>query len=264
NALRKPSKIHVICTRNSKGETNEFREPLKNPEEARRFQEYLRQYRWYVGHNLIQYDLLNVLDPLLPGHPVCLENVIDTLVVSRLLNYNRPGGHSIRQYGEEFGIEKKGSEIEQWDILTDEMVERCHSDTEINWKILDKYWRLITDSSWDKAIELEQYTAYVCGVMTQNGFGFDVDRAVKLKERIQGLLAPIDQALADAFPPRPVAVREVCPRINKNGTFNLNDFRWYNSKDLTCFNGGPFTIIKWEEFNPGSIPQIIDRLHDAG
>lgn len=264
NALKNPTKIHVICTRTMSGEVNEFKEPLKNRREEERFLEYIKGFSIFVGHNIIPYDLLHVLDRLIPRHTISFEDCLDTLVVSRLLNYNRPGGHSIRQYGEEFGIEKAGTGIDQWDTVTPLMIERCHSDTLINLKILEKYWKYITDPSWDRSMKLEHYTAYACGVMSQNGFGFDIDRARKLKEGIQELIRPIDQALTDAFPPRPLPVREITPRITKHGTFNLSDFRWYGSKDLTQFNGGPFTVIRWEEFNPGSIPQIIDRLHDAG
>lgn len=264
NALRNPDKIHVICTRDSEGNTYEFRQPLLNPDVARDFQRHLRDYDWFAGHNIIQYDILHVLDRLLPGHCLNLENTLDSLVISRLINYNRPGGHSIQQYGEEFKVKKIGTEIEQWDELDQLMVDRCHSDTQINWLILDKYWRIITDPEWQPSIELEQYTAYACGIMSRNGIGFDRSAAHSLKERLEGLLAPMDAEIAKAFPPRPVPVREVTPRLTKFGTLNRNDFRWTGDSDLSMFNGGPFTIIRFEEFNTGSPKQVVDRLNEAG
>lgn len=264
NALRNPTKVHVICTRTPEGEVREFIQPDRRLDVRADFFKYLSQFNTFVGQNFIQFDLLEVFDRLLPGHPIRLGDVVDTLVVSRLINYGRKGGHSIRAYGERYGIEKKGQEIEIWDELTEDMIERCHSDTLINLKMYFEFKRFLLDPEWERAIQIEHYTAFACQRMTQAGFRFDLSEAQKMHEEISGLLAPIDEALAQTFPPKVVPVREVTPRVTKTGAFNLQDFKWYDGNDLSIFNGGPFTIIRYEPFNAGSPKQMVERLNQAG
>src|SRR5690606_23930238 len=106
-------------------------------------------------------------------HGIDFSSVLDSLVVSRLLKYDIPGGHSIAAWGERFGIEKAGKDIDDWTELTEEMVERCHSDTLINLKIIEKYWKYLVADEWQDALAVEHYTAYACGQMSSNGFPFD-------------------------------------------------------------------------------------------
>lgn len=58
-----------------------------------------------VGQNLIGYDL-PVLESLW-GVSVAPERIIDTLVLSRLANPQREGGHSLRSWGERLGFQKE-------------------------------------------------------------------------------------------------------------------------------------------------------------
>lgn len=264
NALRNPSEIHVICTRTPEGETREFRQPNRRLDERAELFKYLSSFKTYVGHNFIQYDLLEVFDRLLPGHPIRLEHIIDTLVVSRLIHYGRKGGHSIRAFGEKYGVTKKGQDINVWDECSEDMVERCHSDTEINLRAYQEFLRFLRSPEWEKALSLEHQIAHVTGVMSQNGFAFDLDAARRMHTEISDLLFPIDESLARAFPPKVVPVREVAPRVTKTGAFNLNDFRWYEGNDLSIFSGGPFTVIEYVPFNPGSPQQMVERLNEAG
>lgn len=262
NALRNPSKIHVICTRTFENETKEFIDVQSNPEP---FLSYVSQFPIKAGHNFIQYDLNCVLDRLVPAHGIDLVSVIDTLVLSRLIKYDISGGHSIEAWGNRLGIKKEGVDITSWDELTPEMIARCHSDTLINLKLLDRYWRFVIDPEWRNAIELENYTARVCAEMTDNGFPFNKEGAEKLHAEISELLVPIDKSIAEAFPPKPVFVREVNPRLTKSGTLNLSDFRWFDGNDLSGFTeDAPFSVITFEEFNPGSPQQIVERLNEAG
>jgi len=70
-----------------------------------------------IGHNIIDYDL-RLIKKLYPSFkPKAL--ILDTLILSQLLNPDRKGGHSLGQYGEELGI-------------------RCTEDVEINHKVYDK------------------------------------------------------------------------------------------------------------------------------
>lgn len=264
NSLRSPTKIHVICTRTFQDEEREFIQPLENPDVLSAFVAYLSSFETFIGHNFVQYDLAEVLDRLIPNHGIPFDLVLDTLVLSRLLKYDRAGGHSIKAYGESFGIKKEGSEIEQWQELTDDMVRRCHSDTKINLQIVKRYQKYILDPKWQSALSLEHEIASVCAQMSIDGFAFNLSAAKDMEGRLSDLVAPIDAALALAFPPKVVFVREVIPRLTKSGALNMNDFRWFEGDDLTIFTGGPFSLVEYQDFNPGSPPQVVERLNAAG
>jgi len=87
-----------------------------------------------IGHNIIDYDL-RLIKKLYPSFkPKAL--ILDTLILSQLLNPDRKGGHSLGQYGEELGIKKP--EHEDWSKFSPEMLHRCTEDVEINHKVYDK------------------------------------------------------------------------------------------------------------------------------
>lgn len=264
NALRNPTQIHVVCTRDIDGNTREFINPLKNSIVMHRMLSYMRGFSCYVGHHLIGYDYAQVFNKIVPDHPLTLSNMVDTLVLSRLFKFTNPPGHSIEAWGNRLGVKKQGTGIEQWDTLTPDMISRCHSDTDICLRIYQRYAKYIKKEQWQRSIDLEQRMAFVCSDMSDNGFGFDVTAAKELLDRVTKVYEPVSESIATQFKPRVVPIREVTPRCTKAGTFNMNDFRWYDGDDLTMFTGDPFTIVAFEDFNPGSPMQVIDRLNEAG
>lgn len=103
-----------------------------------------------------------------------------------------------------------------------------------------------------------------CREINRNGFHFNVDKAQELRYNINIELESLDAELLTAFPPRVNLVRDVIPRFTRHGSLNRSDFRWVQDGDLRDFNGGPFSLIEYEDFNPGSPTQIVERLNEAG
>src|SRR5690606_41534561 len=124
DALTGYTKIHTIVANDIKGNEYVFEAPTQRPRIAREFKEFIREYNTVVGHNFISFDF-GCLNDLLPGALPPDIAVLDTLVVSRLVNYNRRGGHSIAAWGETFGIKKEGKDITNWSVYTEEMLRRC-------------------------------------------------------------------------------------------------------------------------------------------
>jgi len=87
-----------------------------------------------IGHNIIDYDL-RLLKKIYPGFkPKCL--VLDTMILSQILNQERPGGHSLAAAGERYGRSKP--EHEDWSQFSPEMLHRCSEDVEINTLLYDE------------------------------------------------------------------------------------------------------------------------------
>lgn len=261
DGLRDASRIHLVVLRTSK-DRKVFRHVTADPEVRARLNQELAQVKVLAGHNILGFDLptLSRLCPDLNLPSV----VLDTLVVSRLLNFGIDGGHSLAAWGNRLGVKKEGQDISDWSRWTLLMEERCLSDTEINLKIVQRYWRIISDPAWQDALRVEHFVAQQCEVMHDTGFPFDRIEALRLKQNLFQRILDLDEAITEAFPPRPRPIREITPRRTQAGTLNRSDFRWFGSDDLSCFDGGPFTLFEYVEFNPGSVRQVVERLNELG
>lgn len=117
--------VWCACTKRKDGVTQHA------PSRIEEFLDYLRESDLIVAHNLIGHDL-----PLLEklyGY-VHKGRVLDTLVLSRLLNPERVGRHSIGAWGERFSIPKPIHD--DWSKYSPEMLHRCSEDTNINYRLL--------------------------------------------------------------------------------------------------------------------------------
>lgn len=254
-----PTKVWAIgCLEHDTGETRIFRRPDLNPKP---FVEYARKVTGWVFHHGLGYDVpainslvADVLDP---------STVIDTLVISRLLNFQRPGGHSLESYGEEFGSPKiKFNDFSQ---LTEEMITYLRQDLVVGHKLFEKFKDYIFSPRWKEALRTEHDTAWFCTQMSKNGFSYDLNKSDELLDKINKELYSLDIEIQKAFPPRSKLVREINPELTKHGTFHRKDFRWYDGTDYSIFTpGAPFSLIKFDEFNAGSPKQIVERLNEAG
>lgn len=108
------------------------------PETVYSIPKLLDKSDYIVMHNGIGYDrlvLTKILDYTIP-----LEKMIDTLVLSRLLNPDlkspeqcKAKPHTVEAYGVRFGLPKQ--EHDDWSQYSDEMLGRCYQDVLIQEKI---------------------------------------------------------------------------------------------------------------------------------
>jgi len=257
--LDNPQKIWVIvCKEVESGKVHVFREPQRNPRE---FLSYAKKVSGYVGHNFISFDAPVLLALL--GLAIRPVDILDTLVVSRLLNTNIEGGHSLEAWGQRLGHHK--IPFSDFSALTEDMVKYCIQDVEVNYQLFLRFKPFIYSKLWRKALRLEHDIAYVCYEMQRNGFQFDTTKADLLSKDIYLKVSALEQELQRAFPPRSKLVREITPKATKHGTIHRQDFRWLSDGDLTPFSvGAPFSLIEFEPFNPRSTTQVVERMNEAG
>jgi DNA polymerase-1 len=246
----------VVCKDVHTGEVHVFRRPDLVPEELLA---YLADVNVCIGHNILLFDG-PVLGRLVEG--LFLPKLVDTLVVSRLLDFDLAGGHSLAAWGERLGCPK--IEFNDYTALTEEMVEYCIQDVEVTYLLYRRFLPYLDSNRWKPSIDLEHFVTSALYETHLNGFHFDVDKARELRYNINIEVQDFDLRLLSAFPPKVGLIREVSPRTTKYGTLNRNDFRWVQDGDLSPFNGGPFSLIEYVDFNPGSPAQIVQRLNEAG
>lgn len=265
SSLKNPTHVWLIVCREL--DTNElfiFRNPSHDEEAKKAFLDLGVNFDLLIGHNILEYDL-PILKALLGfEHPV--ERTIDTLVCSRLIDYSRKTGHSIKSFGQEFGLEKV--DFHDWTKWSQEMEDYCVRDVDICAKVYRKYLKYLSKEEHKASILMEHKFQLIVNDLSNNGFKFNSSKAKVLLRDVEAQLAVLDQEIRKAFPPKLKLVREITPKVTKHGTLSRSDFRWLadhdGTIDLSDYNGGPFCRCSWVEFNPSSHKQIIDVLHDAG
>lgn len=262
NGLENPTEIWVVVGKDvDTGELTIFREVTKDVREAQRLQEYLGGYDLCIGHNILGYDCL-VLQDLL-GISIPVERTLDTLIISKLMDYSRPGGHSLEDYGRELGLEK--ITFSNWSKYSQEMEDYCIRDVELNYKVYLKYKKYTDDPEWAPSIKTEHEFQLVVNDLHKNGFAFNAKKAEKILKEIGDTLGPLDKEILAAFPPKLKLIREVTPKETKHGTISLSSIPKALRDSMHLFTvGAPFSYCEWVEFNPSSHRQIIEVLNASG
>lgn len=254
-----PSKI--FCAVAKDVDTQEVYEFDKVWLDYKPLQDFIKKVDKFIGHHLLGYDVPVLND--LAHTEISPESVVDTLVVSRLINFSRPSGHGLESYGEEFDIIKPKQE--QWDEYEPKMLYRCKQDVEINHKVYLKYLKYIESPRWQKALKIEHSTADYCRRLHDNGFPFDIVGARSLLADREKERADLEAAFRTDFPPVYEPIREIHPRLTQQGRLHSKDFRWFDGDPNEVFQAGaPFSLVRQVEFDPASKQQCIDRLLQAG
>ena len=203
---------------------------------AQGLKEYLNNATSIIFHNGLSFDapLLNRLW----GTQIRKSQCQDTLLLSRLSDSARDGGHSLEAWGKTLGFEK--IDFSDYDSgLTEEMVTYCIRDVELTSKVYDILVdEVIKNKISPEAVKLEYEVQVILSEMERNGFKLDVPYAQTLLCAIKTEMAQIEESLQTIFPPI------VTERISEKTGKKLRD--------------------SIEVFNVGSRQQIAKRLISKG
>jgi DNA polymerase-1 len=248
--------IHCAVCRNI--DTDEVH-IFKEPESLKKFTGLVD---CWIGHNIIAYDWLWLAK--LWGITLPADKIRDTLILSQLLKQGIDGGHSLEAWAGRLGSSKVGADITDFSTLTAELMDRCVNDTSVNAKLYSFLLKKLDRPEFREAIDVEHRMAFVCLGMHLDGFKYNKSDADKILAEINDELCKLDSLISVSYKPKVKKIREVTPRLTQHGTLNRSDFRWYKGNDFTIFGGGPFTLFKYEEYNPNSNKQLVDILDAAG
>jgi DNA polymerase I-like protein with 3'-5' exonuclease and polymerase domains len=208
-----------------------------------------------IGHNLIFFDI-PVLKKL---HPSVQLNgrIIDTLICTRLIwpkeilytlddeQYTQvpkglKGSASLKAWGWRLADHK--IDFKDFSEYSEEMLAYCQQDVAVTKKL----WQHITKENYPQpALKLEHDLALAIEKQIRAGIPFDVDACLDLVDSLRAKEAELEAHLKEIFPPNKIESIFV-PKVN-------NSKRGY-------VKGQPFTKVTYQEFNPGSRTQIVDRL----
>ena len=207
-----------------------------------------------IGHNILFYAI-PVLKKL---HGTDFKaRVIDTLICTRLIwpketlydlddeQYQEvppklKGSASLKAWGYRLADHK--IEFQDFTEYSQEMLDYCIQDV----RVTEKLWNHIINQKYpESTLVLEHDFAQKINKQIRTGIPFDVDRCLDLVDDLRAKKQKLEHELKTLFPPLKKS-EWFTPKVN-------NQKRGY-------VKGVPFEKIRYEEFNPGSRKQIIERL----
>lgn len=223
------------------------------------FLNLLREADELIGHNIIQFDLpaLRKVFGYLPKGQL----IRDTLVTSRVLYPDRPGGHSLGAWGERLGEYKQS--FNRFERYSPEMLAYCRQDVAVNARIHERFIREAGDYGWEKALRLEHRIAEIIGKQEQKGFCFDQEKAEgyvnEWTDRINDIdseLRPSNRSFNIGTVSRPFKISgdpsQICEKVCASVDLSPSDI------------SGPFSGVGYRPLDLNSKQQQKEFLLESG
>lgn len=197
-----------------------------------------------IGHNLVAFDKWHLLR--LWGIQIPLRKCFDTLIVSRLLKPDLPGGHSLESWGDRLNFKKtdykaeylkrnpdgyyEGKEWDEPDMVL--LVAYCKRDTAVTARLLKHLEKQLESQKFvGECVTLEHEVAEIIAEQIRNGVLIDQKALSLLRAEVVDEVNKVERALVEKFEPTIIQLK---------------------------------TKVKTVPFNPGSRQQIVDRLMKRG
>ena len=216
----------------------------------------------WVFHNGLAYDVW-VINRLVEPDLINPKNVVDTMVVSKLVNYTKFITHSLKELGEFLGV-YKGEYTGSWDTCNADMITYGEQDVEVLEAVFNHYKKYIYDKSWAMAMRVEHDTAIICHDMSRNGFSFDYETAEAMLSQVTSDMKVLEDSFQTTYPPQLVEVNRIKNRVKKDGNLFKNVEEAMTDYPMTRVEGDELVCFDYKAFNPGSSLDRIDILWDAG
>ena len=178
--------------------------------------------------------------------------VLDTLVLSRLADPSRSGGHSLRNWGNILGFPK--GDHEDWSRLTPAMIDYCIRDTEVTEAVYNRLQTELQGFS-STCVDLEHEVQWIIQEQVRNGWLLDQRLCHMLCAKFKERMYVIEEELQTVFPP---IVEE---RWSEKTGNRLKD-------KVTIFNPGSRQQVAqrleakgavWSELTPSGRPQVDEK-----
>ena len=217
-----PTKVHCVVAKDvDTGKVYPF-----PPDLLHGFRDWSLGVKQFIMHNGISFDA-PVLNRLL-GTNIKPHQIVDTLILSQLLNPMRDNGHSLEAWGNKLAMPK--GDVDTFEVYTPDMLEYCKQDVNITHKlfeVLQKEGRGFSKSS----VYLEHQVRLIIDQQERNGFYLDMQKAMSLYNKLRDEANELEKWAVTNFDPTVVELK---------------------------------TKTKYIPFNIGSRQQIAERLMELG
>jgi DNA polymerase I-like protein with 3'-5' exonuclease and polymerase domains len=214
--------------------------------------DYLKDATLIAAHNGCSFDFV-ILNKFWKTK-IGLKQAYDTLIVSRLVEPTRDGGHSLDAWGKTLGVKKLDYKATwQWmvnreeayagecfDAPVDVLLEHyCVRDVSVLRSLFTQLETLLSDKEFsEESVRLEHQVAAIIHKQEKNGFKLDTIHATCLLAELKGKMSAINDRMQEEYPPYEVE------RISEKTGKTLK----------------PELVV----FNPASRQQIAEKLIALG
>jgi DNA polymerase I len=238
------------------------------PDKIKEGIELLKNADKLIGHNILGYDM-PVIKKL---HGVDLsegKKIVDTLVLSRLFNPTREGGHGLESWG--YRLRHRKLEFKEFERFTPEMLTYCENDVSLNNKVY-KHLKIEAQGFSAKSITLEHEVYKILNAQRDKGFLLDVEHAMKLVAELSQKLFEAEALVQQTFLPKDSSIKllptytkagkmsKMCSVEGSNKKVRLSDEEY----NLMVKNQAPMIRSDEIPFNLGSRKQIGEYLIEFG
>ena len=221
-----------------------------------------------VGHNIVNFDV-PLVKKFFNVDLTETATLIDTLVLSRLFNPTREGGHALAGWGYRLG-HPKGEFKDFLGGYSQEMLDYCINDVLVNAKVLEHLKRESKGFS-AQSVEIEHKIAKLVDDQRKHGFFLDMKTTTLLQAELEEELNAVMAEVRKEFKPK----REVYTlRIAYNADGAVSKFATCRElKKRVRLDDDEYDQISEHkkikriirtDFNLGSRPQIAAYLQDFG
>jgi len=270
-------KIWIAVTKNI--DTNEivtFSDYDADSKPLNELTSYLDKAEVIIGHNIIAYDNV-VLHKLLNWKPKNIK-FIDTMIISQLNYYRRPGKHSLKNFGELLGDAK--GDFEDFSKYSEEMKTYATQDVNLNHKV----YKYVTEEArnliknrptYKSALQVEHAIAEICSNQVKNKWRFDTPKAKSHYEYLTKEMKIIEDEINPTLKPRKVWI----DKEPKKARYLMNgNFSAVTCRMLSEYLGKPVGPTDTHLWNPnktfqrhemipadlGNMEQVRGMLLDQG
>jgi len=222
---------------------------------------YAKTVDLWIAHNGIGFDY-RVVNNVFGYEVISPAKVIDTFIVSRLINYNRFRTHSLEELGTHLKFPK--FKFSDWSNLSPEMIRYCVQDVIVLEAIFKMYKKFIFDSDWSDSMRLEHDIALVNNEMSDTGFLFNVEDAKVLLDQITKRKTKLEDELQRTWPPELQEVNRIQFRMKADGTMFKNVAESYGQYPMVKQIGSELVCYDYVAFKPGSTKDRVEKLWQAG
>jgi len=264
----------IVCKDINSEEVHVFSDHAPNAKPLSEAKNFLRSADTLIGHNIYGYDIPAIQQVLGWEPDWDKQKVVDTLVLSWMVDYKRPGGHSLKNLGALLKCPKDDYQ-DGFDNYNDNMLRYCIQDVRSNEKVfryLAQECNKISTKKplFKKGLETEHRWAYYEMRMRQHGWLFDDNLAKQSVAEWQSRMQEIEDFIEPTLKPRVIDRGETEPRIKKDGTYYASSCKWFeidpeSGKDeITRLLDGPYTKIEMLPAEMGNMDNVKQHLYSLG
>lgn len=195
NGLQPTEIFCVVAMDTETGKTYEY-----GPDKIEQSLKLLQSADKLIGHNILGYDIPVIKN--LTGVDLDDGNIkiVDTLVLSRLFNPTREGGHGLEGWG--YRLRHRKIEYDNFEYYTPEMLKYCKQDVSLNYKVYRHLSRVEAAGFGPQSVRIEHEVYRIMQKQRDRGFKLDQQHAMGLLAELNEKIDRAEKRVHKTFKPR--------------------------------------------------------------